>query len=49
MGRTIANKYLFEITPDEHKSKHLDADGNIKKDTKIYAQNTLIEQLHFLY
>ena len=38
MGRTIANKYLLKITPEQHKNKHLDADGNIKKDTKIYAR-----------
>ena len=38
MGRTIANKYLLKITPQQHKNNHLDADGNIKKDTKIYTR-----------
>ena len=48
MGRTIANKYLLKVTPDEHKSKHLDADGNIKKDTKIYARTLYRKTLSIL-
>ena len=48
MGRIIANKYLLKVTPDEYKGKHLDADGNIKKDTKIYARTLYRKTLSIL-